>query len=287
MNLTPVRDLAAQISAKHDSLQQLLAERQRANDAIAAGEQRDDSIAQLQAQRDNIVGKAFLAKTTADTADIDKAIATAQKKAAATQEAAAAARQALAILAPQIEQAQTELDTLRVQQVEAAVAQAEASYTETFARMSVARDALIAALADLSAAASTVWQVQRLEADLKCEPAPTNWPPQLAIAHWVSGETRLWFPATPGGGHVVSAGRAVREAAAPIAEQQLQALRDAGIDFSAKPQRPKPAAAPAKLSEPRPVTITALGDASSDAGPKVTVIGGDEPAVGLVESVVR
>jgi hypothetical protein len=35
------------------------------------------------------------------------------------------------------------------------------------------------------------------------------------------------------------------------------------------------------------VTITALGDASSDAGPKVTVIGGDEPAVGLVESVVR
>jgi hypothetical protein len=281
MNLTPVRDLAAQISAKHESLQQLLAERQRANDAIAAGEQRDDSIAQLQAQRDNIVGQAFLAKTTADTADIDKAIATAQKKAAATQEAAAAARQALTILAPQIEQAQADLKALQVQQVEAALAQADGDYKAGFDRIAAARDAMVEALSDLSAAATTL---ARLNAVLKGEHATVQ---QMSIAAWIANATKLLFPNPTGFGDVVSPASSVAEKARSITAANIDALREAGIDFEAGPLQPKPLQAPTKSAEPRPVSIVTLGDASSDAGPKVSVIGGDEPAVGLVESVVR
>jgi hypothetical protein len=107
---SPVQAAAASLAKAEQALQQLLAQRERCEQAASLGAGHETLIADLRRQKAEAEGKAFLTGQEADVSKLEAQIAEAEKQDEAVRATARAAMTAAELLRPQIDAAQKALD---------------------------------------------------------------------------------------------------------------------------------------------------------------------------------
>jgi len=114
--------------SKH--LEQLLEQKLRCNNTMASGEQHNAEIGNLQLQKSEVEGRAFLEGKDPDTAAINRKITLLQEKTYVARAVALAAKSAANLLAKDIEIAESELDAARSSMTNVCAAVTKSAFDE-------------------------------------------------------------------------------------------------------------------------------------------------------------